>query len=105
MTKKIEDIKLNIDIDATQAQRSIELLSKTLCNLIDKCEGTVNKQPHIRIEFDDIDDTPRVFVDGVEQQGLHRVELNWKSDSTVGVRYRIDYMDSLGRLYGIGQGK
>jgi len=105
MTKKIEDIKLNIDIDTTQAQHSMELLSKTLCNLIDKCEGAVKKQPHIRIEFDDIDDTPRVFVDGVEQQELYHVELNWNSNSVIGSRYRIDSMDRLGRLYGIGQGK
>ena len=63
------------------------------------------KQPHIRIEFDDIDDTPRVFVDGVEQQELYHVELNWNSNSVIGGRYRIDSMDRLGRLYGIGQGK
>lgn len=105
MTKKVGDVEISIDIDTTQAHRGIELLRKELRNLSDECTGTVKKQPHIRIEFDDIDDTPRVFVDGVEQQGLHRVELNWKSDSAVGVRYRIDSMDSLGHLYGIGQGK
>ena len=105
MTKKVGDVEISIDIDTTQAHRGIELLRKELRNLSDECTGTVKKQPHIRIEFDDIDDTPRVFVDGVEQQELYHVELNWNSNSVIGSRYRIDSMDRLGRLYGIGQGK
>ncbi|WP_265489866.1 hypothetical protein [Lactiplantibacillus plantarum] len=35
------------------------------------------KQPRVRIEFDDIADTPKVFVDGVEQEYVQRIDLSW----------------------------
>ncbi|WP_172638524.1 hypothetical protein ACSEXT_16190 [Lactiplantibacillus plantarum] len=72
----------------------------------DKTTANLTKQPHVRIDFDDIDDTPKVFVDGVEQQEVHHIELGWdEEDICLNNRYRIDFMDSVGRLHGIGQGK
>lgn len=71
----------------------------------DKWFKNVGKQPHLRIDIDDIADTPKVFVDGVEQQGLCRIGLGWNTDSAVDRRYSIDFMDSFGRLHRIGQGK
>ncbi|WP_072557581.1 hypothetical protein [Lactiplantibacillus plantarum] len=75
--------------------------------MLKRSKGKQNtKQPHLRIDIDDIDDTPKVFVDGVEQQEVHHIELGWDGeDICLNNRYRIDFMDSLGRLHGIGQGK
>ena len=111
MTKKIDYIEHSIDIDATQAQHSMELLSKTLCNLIDKCEGTVKKQPHIRIEFDDITEIPDIFVDGVKVVGsdidfrkcaLSKLFINWNTDTDkeMAKQFEINTLDSKG-IYSI----
>ncbi|WP_063722559.1 hypothetical protein [Lactiplantibacillus plantarum] len=66
----------------------------------------VGKQPHVRIDIDDINNTPKVFIDGVEQQEVHHIELSWdEEDICLNNRYRIDFIDNLGKLHGIGQGK
>lgn len=95
-TIKPSDIDLSLNIDATEVQRGLRMTDGVL---------PTKKQPHLRIDIDNIADTPRVFIDGVEQQGLHHIKLSWNEDSVFGNRYRIDFMDSLGRLHGIGQGK
>ncbi|MCK8474942.1 hypothetical protein [Lactiplantibacillus plantarum] len=73
-----------------------------------KTADNVAKQPHIRIEFDDID-TPKVFIDGVEQENVQHINLTWykpnMEDDYVRGRYRIEMVDKQRRLYGIGQGK
>lgn len=106
-TNKPSDIELSLNIDTTEVQRGLRMINDIKKD-IDKHAGTLptKKQPHLRIDIDDIDDTPKVFVDGVEQQEVHHIELGWDGeDICLNNRYRIDFMDSLGRLHGIGQGK
>ncbi|WGF83434.1 hypothetical protein [Lactiplantibacillus plantarum] len=65
--------------------------------------------PHIRIEFDDITDTPKVFIDGVEKGNVQHINLAWykpdMEDEYARGRYRIEMVDKQRRLHGIGQGK
>lgn len=67
------------------------------------------KQPRIRIELDDIVDTPKVFIDGVEQGCVQRINLTWHKPDTEGDyahgSCRIAMVDKQRRLHGIGQGK
>lgn len=94
---------------------SVSISDEVLDSIVDQLEarmlkrskGKQNaKQPHVRIELDDIAGTPKVFIDGVEQQEVHHIELGWdEEDVCLNNRYRIDFMDSLGRLHGIGQGE
>ncbi|MGR8773610.1 hypothetical protein [Leuconostoc citreum] len=51
-----------VTLDTTEAQRSLYLLGKTVNQIKD--DERVAKQPHVRIEFDDIRDVPKVWVDG-----------------------------------------
>ena len=95
-TNKPSDIDLSLNIDTTEVQRGLRMIAGVL---------PTKKQPHLRIDIDDIDDTPKVFVDGVEQQGLCRIGLSWNTDSTADSRYSIDFMDGFGRLHRIGQAK
>ncbi len=106
-TNKPSDIELSLNIDTTEVQRGLRMINDIKKD-IDKHAGALptKKQPHLRIDIDDIDGTPKVFVDGVEQQEVHHIELSWDGeDICLNNRYRIDFMDSLGRLHGIGQGK
>lgn len=107
MEKKIKDANFDIDIDAIKAQHSMELLSETLCNLMDECEGTIKKQPHIRIEFDSITEVPDVFVDGVKVAGsdvdfrkstLSKLFINWNTDTDIEMakQFEIKTLDSKG---------
>ncbi|ALC08174.1 hypothetical protein [Lactiplantibacillus plantarum] len=69
----------------------------------DKNTANTTNQPHIRIEFDDIADTPKVFIDGVERENVQRINLSWnKSDDGC---YQIEMIDDLNKPYGIGQCK
>ncbi|WP_438341178.1 hypothetical protein ACSKF1_05805 [Lactiplantibacillus plantarum] len=77
--------------------------------IADKTTINVTKQPHVRIEFDDIADTPKVFIDGVEQGNVQHINLTWykpdMEDDYAHGRYRIEMVDKKRRLHGIGQGK
>ncbi|RDG23989.1 hypothetical protein DQM20_14185 [Lactiplantibacillus plantarum] len=77
--------------------------------IADKATINVTKQPHVRIEFDDIVDTPKVFIDGVEQENVQHINLTWykpdMEDNYAHGRYRIEMADKQRRLHGIGQGK
>ncbi|MGY5233608.1 hypothetical protein ACW9VY_05445 [Lactiplantibacillus plantarum] len=44
-----------------------------------------SKQPHIRIEFDDIADTPKVFIDGVDA-------TDWKRNGKALVALHLDWI-------------
>ncbi|WNW16716.1 hypothetical protein [Lactiplantibacillus plantarum] len=68
-----------------------------------KNTANTTNQPHVRIEFDDIADTPKVFIDGVERENVQRINLSWnKSDDGC---YQIEMIDDLNKPYGIGQCK
>lgn len=51
--------KITLDIDTTKAAQKIERLKEELSKPIDK-----SHVPHIRIDIDDINDIPKVYVDG-----------------------------------------
>ena len=115
MTKKVGDVEISIDIDTTQAHRGIELLRKELRNLSDECTGTVKKQPHIRIEFDDITEVPDVFIDGVKIVGsdidfrksaLSKLFINWSTDTDreKAKQFEINTLDSKGIYNVVKQG-
>ncbi|TOY70742.1 hypothetical protein DIS12_04610 [Leuconostoc citreum] len=57
--KKVEDeFSVTVNLDTSKADRAMKLLGETVTKLQDK-------QPHVRIEFDDIHDEPKVWVDGI----------------------------------------
>lgn len=78
--------------------------------MLKRSKGKQNaKQPHVRIEFDDIADTPKVFIDGVEQDSVQHINLIWHKPDTEGDyahgSCHIEMVDKQRRLHGIGQGK
>ncbi|QLK66753.1 hypothetical protein QMG96_05995 [Lactiplantibacillus plantarum] len=101
-TNKPSDIELKLNIDTTEVQSSLRMINNAM-----KHAGVLptEKQPRLRIDINDIADMPKVFVDGVEQQELCRIDLGWNTGSTVDSRYSIDFMDGFGRLHRIGQAK
>lgn len=61
------------------------------------------KQPHVRIEFDDIHDVPKVWVDGeligeVDGKPLVSLKVNWQTDTDVETHkaFDIKYLDLTG---------
>lgn len=93
-TNKPSDIDLSLNIDTTEVQRGLRMIAGVL---------PTKKQPHLRIDIDDIDDMPKVFVDGVEQEHVQRIDLNWNKFGEGG--YRIEMIDDQHKPYGIGQCK
>lgn len=59
--------------------------------------------PHIRIELDDIADTPKVFIDGVLHENVQRIDLSWNKFGEG--CYQIEMIDDQHKPYGIGQCK
>ncbi|QBX93238.1 hypothetical protein [Lactiplantibacillus plantarum] len=77
------------------------IVDQVEARMLKRSKGKQNsKQPHLRI---DIDDTPKVFVDGVEQEHVQRIDLNWNKFGEGG--YRIEMIDDQHKPYGIGQCK
>lgn len=93
------EISTNITLDTTKAQRSFDLLGETVKQIKDG-EHT-SKQPHIRIEFDDIRDVPKVWVDGeligdgAEDKPLVSIKVGWNTDTAVEghKEFDINYLD------------
>lgn len=52
----------HVTLDTNRSQRGFDLLGKTVKQIKD--DEHVVKQPHVRIEFDDTRDEPKVWVDG-----------------------------------------
>ncbi|WP_349550294.1 hypothetical protein [Leuconostoc pseudomesenteroides] len=78
-------ISTNITLDTTKAQRAFDLLGEAVKQIKDG-EHTA-KQPHIRIEFDDIRDVPKVWVDGervdsfVNGKWVSRINIDWRDNT------------------------
>lgn len=60
------------------------------------------KTPHVRIEFDDVRDVPKVYIDGVDitdmkhsHKGLTKLHLDWETDLDVKMpkSYDIEFLD------------
>ncbi len=95
------ELSTNITLDTTKAQRAFDLLGETVQQI--KNDEHVTKQPHIRIEFDDIRDVPKVWVDGeligeVDDKPLFSLKVDWNTDtdSENHKGFDINYLDWTG---------
>ena len=79
------EISTNITLDTTKAQRLFDLLADTVKQIKDSEHAA--KQPHVRIEFDDIRDVPKVWVDGeridsfVNGKWVSRINIDWRDNT------------------------
>ena len=96
---KAEPIKTIVNLDTERAQRSFDLLANAVKQIKDG-EHKV-KQPHVRIEFDDIRDVPKVWVDGeligdgADKKLLVGLKVDWNTDTAVNghKEFDINYLD------------
>lgn len=95
------ELSTNITLDTTKAQRAFDLLGETVKQI--KNDEHVTKQPHIRIEFDDIRDVPKVWVDGeligeVDGKPLFSLKVDWNTntDTENHKGFDINYLDWTG---------
>ena len=54
---KLGDMSSSMDIDTTTAQRTLQTINAKMSTAV-----SIEKQPHVRIEFDDINDVPHVMT-------------------------------------------
>ena len=79
------NLSTNITLDTTKAQRAFDLLGETVKQI--KGGEHDKKQPHVRIEFDDIRDVPKVWVDGefigdsIDDKSLVSLKVDWNTDT------------------------
>lgn len=124
------DISTNITLDTTKAQRAFDLLgeaaeqikvgsfkpesirglsreeiNKINRKIIEKSLATPDmKKPHVRIEFDDIRDVPKVWVDGklmddgANDKSLVSLKVDWNTDTATENHkgFDINYYDLTG---------
>lgn len=107
------EISTNITLDTTKAQRSFDLLADTVKQIKDSEHAA--KQPHVRIEFDDIRDVPKVWVDGEligrveDDKPLVSLKVDWNTDTATenhkgfDVNY-FDMTDGRGKSTGFHEG-
>ena len=103
MIEKAEDekqIETTINFDTTKVQRSIDLLSGAVKQLL---EENKPKDPHVRIEFDDIRGMPDVWIDGVNiglsnDKPLVSLNIDWNTDTETENHkgFDINYQDLTG---------
>lgn len=77
--KASEPLEAFIPDNAVRVRISDEVLDSIVDQveerMLKRSKGKQNaKQPRIRIDIDNIDDTPKVFIDGIEQQEVHHIE-------------------------------
>ena len=78
---KLKDMSSSTDIDTNTAQRTLQAIKVKMSTAV-----SIEKQPHVRIEFDDINDVPHVWIDGKQiagtdvKNGLVSLHLDWKTD-------------------------
>lgn len=95
------EMTTNITLDTSRAQRAFDLLADTVKQIKDGEQST--KQPHVRIEFDDIRDVPKVWVDGeligeVNDKPLFSLKVDWDTDTATENHkgFDINYYDLTG---------
>lgn len=96
------EISTNITLDTTKAQRAFDLLGETVKQI--KGGEHDKKQPHVRIEFDDIRDVPKVWVDGEligdirSNRPLVSLNIDWNTDTETEnhKEFDINYQDFTG---------
>ncbi|MGX9816444.1 hypothetical protein [Leuconostoc mesenteroides] len=91
-----------ITLDTTKAQQAFDLLGETVKQI--KNDEHVTKQPHIRIEFDDIRDVPKVWVDGeligeADDKPLFSLKVDWNTNTDTDNHkgFDINYCDWTGQ--------
>lgn len=105
---KLGDMSSSVDIDTTTAQRTLQTIKAKMSTAV-----SIEKQPHVRIEFDDVNDVPHVWIDGKQVDSLPNnalvsVSLIWHTRDQVlengnQNQYKIEYLDGDKRV-GIAQG-
>ena len=79
------EISTNITLDTTKAQQSFDFLADTVKQIKEGEKSA--KQPHVRIEFDDIRDVPKVWVDGeligdgADKKPMVSLKVDWNTDT------------------------
>ncbi|WP_349546407.1 hypothetical protein [Leuconostoc suionicum] len=96
------ELSTNITLDTAKAQRAFDLLDETVEQI--KGGERAVKQPHVRIEFDDIRDVPKVWVDGelmddgANDKSLVSLKVDWNTDTATENHkgFDINYYDLTG---------
>lgn len=102
---KAEPIKTTINLDTKEIQEVVEKTVKQIRNMKDEIENRP-KQPHVRIEFDDIRDVPKVWVDGeligdgADKKPLVSLKVDWNTNTqTINHKgFDINYYDLTGEF-------
>ncbi|MFT9469666.1 hypothetical protein [Leuconostoc pseudomesenteroides] len=100
---KAEPIKTTINLDTKEIQEVVEKTAQRIRNMKDEIDN-VSKQPRVRIEFDDIRDVPKVWVDGeligngADKKPLVSLKVDWNTDTAVDghKEFDVNYYDITG---------
>ena len=83
--KKIKQSSVAIDDKpiTTKINLNTTLVNKVIDNLLKEIESVkLQRTPHVRIEFDHINDVPTIFIDGEKVQGgLVSLNVDWKTNT------------------------
>lgn len=96
MQKIKDNIEAVVSLDVSKSKRQLKLLGEAVKALKEKYE---EKQPHVRIDFDDVLDVPKVWVDGKllesDSKPLVRLSLDWNTDTDKEGHkaFEIEYLD------------
>lgn len=97
MQKIKDNIEAVVSLDVSKTKRQLKLLGEAVKALKEKYE---EKQPHVRIEFDDVLDVPKVWVDGeliggVDDTPLVSLKIDWNTDTDKEEHkaFEIEYLD------------
>jgi hypothetical protein len=76
-----EPIKTTVNLDTEAIQKLIKKAIQNAQHMRGVIEN-VSKQPHVRIEFDHINDVPDIFIDGKKvTEGLVSLNVDWKTNT------------------------
>lgn len=90
---KPSNIECVIDLDTTHASNAIDAMKRYLIDGLSAEETALNKlndkMPHIRIDIDNINEVPKVYIDGVDVTDdknnhtvLQRLNVDWNTSTT-----------------------
>lgn len=87
------ELSTNITLDTTKAQRTFDLLADTVKQIKDGEQSA--QQPHVRIDFDDIRDVPKVWLDGELIEALINLKVDWSTNTQTEKHkaFDIEYLD------------
>nr|DAO19300.1 MAG TPA: hypothetical protein [Bacteriophage sp.] len=103
---KIKQSSVDIDdkLVKTKTNLNTALIKQVIDNLLNEIEeAKLQNVPHVRIEFDDIRDVPKVWVDGeliggVDDKPLVSLKIDWNTDTETENHkgFDINYQDLTG---------